>query len=89
VFPDQAGITAHPRVHPGRAPLYSFPDGRFDPDFRLELRDHRRWYRLWERRQLLVGIAPTPRVRAYRCRCGVPDMSCGVDGCDLGPGPWP
>lgn len=83
VFPDQAGIRAHPSFHPGRSPLYLFPDGLYDPARRLELRDYPRWHRLWERRRRLAGVEPGPPLRELRCRCGVEGLSCGVEGCDL------
>jgi len=84
VFPDEAGIRAHPRFHPGRSPLYGFPDGLYNPALQLELRDHPRWHQLWRRRQLLAGIPPVPSVRQFGCRCGVAGLTCGVVGCDLG-----
>lgn len=89
VFPDEGGIRAHPRFHPGRAPLYCFPHGLYDPELRLELRDHPRWHQLWRRRQLLAGGTPLAALREFRCRCGIAGMSCGVDGCDLGDAPRP
>lgn len=81
VFPDQAGFRAHPRFHPGRAPLYGFPE-EYGTDRRLELRDHPRWHRLYARKQQLAGVAPPPR-REQRCECGVEGMSCGVIGCHI------
>ncbi len=84
VFPDATGFLAHPQYRPGRSPLYMFPD-LYDRSRRLELRDHPRWYRLWHRRQRLLG-APVPPEVPPQCQCGVAGMSCGVAGCDVPPG---
>jgi|GEM_PF-5299388 len=84
-FPDQAGLRTHPRYHVGRSPLYGFPDDLYDPDRRVELRDRHRWYHLYDRRQRLVGLAPPPARRLWRCACGAPGLTCGVTGCDIPP----
>jgi uncharacterized protein (TIGR02996 family) len=81
-FPDD--LEAHPRFHPGRSPLYSFPHGLYPAHRMLELRDVPRWYQLWDRRQRLVGVEPRPRTQRC-CGCGVEGLRCDVPGCEAPP----
>lgn len=83
LFPDQAGMRAHPMSFPGRCPQFVFPedfDGR--EGLGLEPRDFTRWHQLWEHRQRMVGIAPTAISNRPECGCGVVGLSCYVPGCD-------
>lgn len=83
VFPDAADFRSHPAHFPGRCPVYSFPDGLYPQGRTVELRDFPRWYRLFERRQSLAGIAVSTVFRGFRCHCGIEGLTCGVAGCDI------
>lgn len=86
VFPTAEELLRHPRYILGRVPLYFRPDRDGFPHEAeqrgvvLEVRDYGRWYRLWERRERLLG-GPPRELAPPGCGCGVPWLSCGVQEC--------
>ena len=88
-FPDQAGFRAHPHYHAGPCPSFVFPEsfmserGLVHWAWSIAVRDWSRWYALWNRCCELLGVESLYAKRDVGCGCGVPGMSCRIDGCDI------